>query len=385
MARAAPSGAPSSGRRVFRRSWPNCLANAIFWLLLLPWHALAQSAQVPVAWRDAAGVVHIGRAGVTEVIAYEERRDDRHDRFCTTMAEDLENRSAEELNRVFDGVRRRAPAFADWVFGWETSSYRYLETIRGLIFSFAENLAQFRLYVDLNEQHRRVETQITDTFNEIALQPDRTQPALRAAQAQLETEASTALQRLSADEWRQLEAFVTQHVHPTLAPPDPASRQVQPLLLHAPLDATAAPFAFPRPLAGIDGPLGVGPELATSMLIRTPRPIIARILGAIVRVAAGLSVWRVASSVAETTELGLIGYGPGLLAGMAIAISTAWALDFAITTADEYLHREQYEERLRVLIARLQSDLGQAWRADIRATVLPACLGPLAVAGGATQ
>lgn len=339
--------------------------------------------QVPlksVLWRDGQGAWHQGVAPVAAVDTYLAARADHRERNCLALALDLDEEIEDRFDTLFDAYDARVPEFTDWVFDWETSYYRYYDVIKFAGLHLYENLERGEVAFDTDAIRHRIADEILDNFSTIVIHQDETQAALAGLEAEMADDVAQRITKLRDEETGRLNDFLKLGVTETasrVVPPD-ASRFDDPdtaVLGSLGRQPPATPFAFQMVLPSVASVFVLDDELSESMLMRTPRPILARLLGVGIRIAAGLSIWRVAREVAETTELGMYGYATGLLAGIAIAIATAWTMDYGLSLADEVLNRHQYEERIHVLLDRLKLEMQNRWARASRQAVLPACLG----------
>lgn len=332
----------------------------------------------PVAWQAADGTWQQGEAGLVAVDAFLHRRGYQREKTCHALVADLESRIDRDFAVLFARFERRVPDFAEWVFDWETSYARYYDLIKFTLGEFYDNATNYDLSVDFEEVRGWIKEELISNFNQIVIDPDVTGRAFASLTQALEQTAGAQMAASRAEEQLRLAGFIAHEVVPNGNPAaGPEGAAVLGSLAAGPDPDT---FHFRGSLPAVESAFLLDDEMTDSMLMRSPRLILARFVGLGLRIAAGVSVWKVAHEIADTADIGIYGYVPGLLVGFGVAIGTAWGVDYGLTMTDELLNRPQYEERLRVLLDRLERELELTWGRGMRQLVLPECLGTEAVA-----
>jgi len=209
---------------------------------------------------------------------------------------------------LFVDLKQRIPLYATWLFEWNPSYQRDRQLLGVAVDEGWQRLKGGELAETLPAIRRRLEDQIEQSFIALVVLPEVTDPAL-------------------ARSWSELQ-------RPGLRPgPLPTSGELA---------------------REIDGPV-------RAALIRTPRPVVARFLGMSLRSVVGLSTVRVARTVADVTDLGVVALLPGLALGLANATVWALGLDFAISSADSYANRHEFESDLGHSLDSGRVALAQSW------------------------
>lgn len=327
-----------------------------------------------VTWIADDGTRRVGWAEAAMVDRFVERQSRWRAHACARLTDRVETTIDERLEGLKATVAERIPGFADWVFDWDSSSYRNIQTLKLLASDALEKLRRLEIPADVDTVEHALSEQISNHFESALFDPDDWTPRIAAVQTDLEAFVTAELGTIAANEHARRLAFVNLHV--TAAPhrADGSTETGLPLALATPM-GPMTPFRFDAPLPAIQSALTPERGLVTSLLARSSRPVVARLLGITFRVAAGISTFRIARQFAETTDLGLIGYVPGLAIGIGIAIATTLTFDYTIASADEFLNRRQYEKRVAVLLSKIFEDLEALWAKTARHAVMPACLG----------
>ncbi len=200
---------------------------------------------------------------------------------------------------VYRNVESRVPEYGDWVYGWLTSLWTSAEIAAVAVTGVATALAD-GAEPPLDRAERLVTESVHASFEEIVLRPDETR-------AQLQDRWSRAISLTQA-------TAVGTRLQLPLPPPFPGDRIDQELA-----DARSE-----------------------TVLVRTVRPMGARVLSLAVRFGTATSLGAMAApSVAASSAIA------DYILTSVIAAGAVWGADWSVNAIDSALHRDAFEDELR--------------------------------------
>jgi hypothetical protein len=243
---------------------------------------------------------------------------------------------------IFGRIRDRIPAFGEWTFSWSVSYERDRQLFWSAARSGLTHAGEGEVWSLWPAIERDVREQIASTFRSRVLHAEVSDRELVAAWEAARLRGRQVL----AEHGRERE-------RPAL-----------------PLEA-----AGPDPLPHTGEIMELlGPQV-DAVLIRTARPMIARLAGWLVRISAGVTTGRIARATADVTDLGLWGYGPGILIGLGVAVTTSWTIDYLISSTDDWLNRSNYESELAEVLEQAETIMTAIWSNRLRFEIDRQCRG----------
>ncbi|CAK0747995.1 hypothetical protein CCP2SC5_140038 [Azospirillaceae bacterium] len=271
---------------------------------------------------------------------------------CATAVALGEVEFRQRIKALFVTYKERVPAYSDWLFDWTPSYKRDASMLRAAAFKAFEEVQNGNFSGLFSSIQTELSDQASEYFREKVLNPEESDRYLALAwmQAALvagglpETtpdhhflpEIHSQKRKSGPDRW--------------LIPPPGRSWLNSDLIMDI-----------------IDEPNSV-------VLLRTTRPLVARVAGLIIRSWAGVSTGRVARTFGRFAEWGVYGYIMGFGIGVAGAVSTYWSIDFVLSKIDEFLNRRRFESDVIHLLNESEDALIHQWSDLLRDQLQPRCI-----------